>query len=74
MRDLITEALGQLATLVIGLFLLAWWLGGPGLTAIAWSTGDRTFALGLLATWATVTTLYFIASQLIRRAVRARRS
>lgn len=74
MRDLITEALGQLATLVVGLLLLAWWLGGPGLTAIAWGTGDRTFALGLLAAWATVTALYFIASRLIRRAVRARRS
>ncbi|MCF1600320.1 hypothetical protein [Streptomyces muensis] len=73
MRDLITEALGQLATLVIGLLLLAWWLGGPGLTAVAWGAGDRTYALGLLATWATVTALYFVASRLIRRALRARR-
>lgn len=74
MRDLITEALGQLVWVVIGLIVLAWWLGGPGLAAVAWGTGERTFALGLLATWATVTALYFIASRLIRRAMRARRS
>ncbi len=74
MRDLIEEALGQLATLVVGLFLFAWWLGGPGVTAIVWSSGDKTLALQFLALWAGVTALYLIASRLIRRAVRARRS
>jgi membrane protein implicated in regulation of membrane protease activity len=74
MRDLITEALGQLATLVIGLIVFAWWIGGPGATAILWSTGEKDFALQFLAAWATVTVLYLTASRLIRRALRARRA
>lgn len=73
MRDLITEALGQLATLVLGIVLLVWWVGGPAATAIVWSEGDRNLALQFLAAWAIVTALYLTASRLIRRALRARR-
>ncbi len=29
MLDLIKEALGQLVTLVVGIVLLVWWIGGP---------------------------------------------
>ncbi|WP_217206704.1 hypothetical protein [Streptomyces sp. AC550_RSS872] len=74
MRDLIAEALGQLATLVIGLIVFAWWIGGPGVTAILWSELGKNDALVFLAAWAALTALYLIASRLIRRAVRARRS
>ncbi|KUM72363.1 hypothetical protein [Streptomyces curacoi] len=73
MRDLIAEALGQLATLVFGLILLAWWVGGPGVIAILWSEGDKRSALQIPAAWATVTAVYLTASRLIRRALRARR-
>lgn len=73
MRDLITEALGQLVTLVVGLILFAWWIGGPGVTAIVWSERGRNDALAFLAAWAALTALYLIASRLIRRALRARR-
>ncbi|MGI5376293.1 hypothetical protein ACQEV2_18940 [Streptomyces sp. CA-251387] len=71
MRDLIAEALGQLATLVIGIVLFVWWVGGPGVTAIFWSMGEKSFALQFLAAWAVVTALYLTASRLIRRARRA---
>ena len=74
MLDLIKEALGQLVTLVVGIVLLVWWIGGPAVTAIVWSGGDKNLALQFLAAWAVITALYLTASRLIRRARRARRA
>ncbi|WP_271208562.1 hypothetical protein [Streptomyces poonensis] len=65
------DLLGELATAVFGIFLIAWWLGGPAVTAIIWSEGDKEGAVQILAAWAIITTLYLTASWMIRRARRA---
>ncbi|MDO0913945.1 hypothetical protein QQM39_24875 [Streptomyces sp. DT2A-34] len=71
---MIRESLSGLAWTVFAIIVFLWWIGGPGVTAILWSEGDRNDALRFLAAWASVTALYFIASRLIRHALRARRS
>ncbi|MEU8992525.1 hypothetical protein AB0C98_40140 [Streptomyces sp. NPDC048558] len=65
---MIKETLGELAWGVLAIILFLWWIGGPGVTAIIWSDGDRLLAVQFLALWAGVTTLYLTASWLIRRA------
>ncbi|KOV72292.1 hypothetical protein ADL00_05990 [Streptomyces sp. AS58] len=71
MLSWLTAALGELAGAVFGIILFAWWLGGPAVTAIVWSEGDKLLAVQFLAAWAVVTALYFTAAWLIRRARRA---
>ncbi|MFI2241455.1 hypothetical protein [Streptomyces chrestomyceticus] len=71
MLSWVKEGLGELAAALFGLLVLLWWIGGPGVTAMVWSEGDRRLALQFLAAWAVVTALYFVASWLIRRARRA---
>lgn len=71
MLDLIVEALRGLGCLLLGIFLLVWWVGGPAMAAIMWSEGDQTLALQFLALWVAVTALYLTLSRLVRRARRA---
>ncbi|MDC0769919.1 hypothetical protein [Streptomyces sp. HD] len=75
MRDWLQQVLGELVEGAVGcvllLFLLVWWVGGPGVTALLWSEGDKRLAVEFLAAWAVITVLYFPVSRLIRRARRA---
>ncbi|MFF3276665.1 hypothetical protein ACFYWU_37940 [Streptomyces chrestomyceticus] len=71
MLNWVKEGLGELAAALFGILVFLWWVGGPGVTAIVWSEGERRLALQFLAAWAVVTALYFVASWLIRRARRA---
>ncbi|WFB11228.1 hypothetical protein LRS74_32475 [Streptomyces sp. LX-29] len=71
MLDWVKEVLGELAESVAGavvaIIVFLWWIGGPGLTAILWSEGDKPLAMQFLAGWAVVTVLYFMLSRLVRR-------
>ncbi|TVL90350.1 hypothetical protein [Streptomyces sp. SAJ15] len=71
MLDWVKEVLGELAETVAGaviaIIVFLWWIGGPGLTAILWSEGDKPLAMQFLAGWAVVTVLYFMLSRLVRR-------
>ncbi|MER5943061.1 hypothetical protein ABT121_37885 [Streptomyces sp. NPDC001928] len=71
MLELAKETLGELVWGVLAIVVFVWWIGGPGVTAIVWSGGDKRLAVQFLAAWASVTTLYLTTSWLIRRARRA---
>ncbi|MFJ8538838.1 hypothetical protein [Streptomyces sp. NPDC093591] len=71
LQDLLSELFEAVQGFILVLLWLLWWIGGPGLTAIVWSEGDKRLAVGFLAAWSIVTVLYFTVSRLIRRARRA---
>ncbi|MFH0520901.1 hypothetical protein ACHBTE_27450 [Streptomyces sp. M41] len=67
MLDLVKEALDHVLWGILVILLIVWWVGGPAVTAIVWSGGDKRLALQFLGVWAAVTALYLAASRLIRR-------
>ncbi|MEU4206078.1 hypothetical protein [Streptomyces sp. NPDC026294] len=70
MRNLIGQAFSELGQALFGIVLFLWWVGGPGVTAIVWSQGEKTLALQFFAMWVVVTALYIAVRMVIRRARR----